>query len=72
MKKKGVSQQELLRSARKRLDMTNAELADALGKSRSALEAWLMPDSAKSHRNMPASAKLLLQHVLLARRHTRK
>lgn len=62
--KKEQSQQELLRAARKRLKVTNRELADKLGKSLPTLYSWLAKDTAPMNRTMPRSAKLLLAAIL--------
>lgn len=65
---KTKDQAELLRSARRALGMTNAQLADALGKSEAALLAWLAPKQAGKHRVMPKGSKLLLERLLAEHR----
>ena len=61
---KNATQQEQLRAARTRLKVSNAELAERLGKSEAAMLAWLAPESSAKHRTMPKSAKLLLAAIL--------
>jgi predicted DNA-binding transcriptional regulator AlpA len=62
--KKEQSQQDLLRAARKRLKVNNAELARMLGKSRPTLYSWLAKDTAPMKRTMPESSRLLLARLL--------
>lgn len=65
---KEPEQAKLLRSARKTLGITSAELADRLGVSLPALNSWLLPKGAKASREMPQTARLLLRYVLLEHR----
>lgn len=62
--KKTQTQQELLRAARKLLDVTNADLAARLGKSEAAVIAWLSPATSAKHRTMPAGSRMLLERIL--------
>lgn len=64
MKRKGTDQAAGLRSARKRLGITTEELAALLGKSLATLRAWLLPKGNRARRNMPASARMLLERIL--------
>lgn len=61
---KEKSQQDLLRDARERMNMTTAELAAELGKSQHTLRSWLLPENAQGYRVMPKSARLLLFAVV--------
>lgn len=70
--KKAEDQAALLRRARKSLGWTNERLAQELGKSFSALTAWLAPKGAAKHRTMPTSSRLLLQRILEEHRAERK
>jgi DNA-binding XRE family transcriptional regulator len=60
----GQNQQALLRKVRKALDLTNDELAKALGVKLPTLYAYLAPESAAKHRKMPAGSRLLLERIL--------
>lgn len=71
MKKKAQDQAALLRAARRTLKLTNGELAAALGKSAPALLAWLAPKGAAKHRKMPDGSRLLLAHLVAAKRKSR-
>lgn len=64
----GASQQELLRRVRKALDLTNDELAEAIGVKPATLLAYLAPDTAAKHRQLPAESRLVLQRLLAAKR----
>lgn len=66
--KKAKTQQQELRSARERLKISNAELAERLGVSEPTILSWLAPNSAAKHRVMPRQAKLLLAAILRARK----
>jgi hypothetical protein len=57
-------QQELLRRARKELDLTNEELANLLDISLPTLMAYLATESAAKHRRMKEADKLLLREIL--------
>ena len=67
-KRKEQDQAALLRRARTALGMTNAELADALGKSEAALLSWLAPKGAVKHRAMPKGSRMLLARILAERK----
>ncbi|OAI51707.1 hypothetical protein AYO46_07460 [Betaproteobacteria bacterium SCGC AG-212-J23] len=63
-------QQELLRKARAKLGITNAELARKLGLTINAktgesatLLAWLAPETAAKHRPMPFAALAKLEKI---------
>jgi DNA-binding XRE family transcriptional regulator len=64
----GENQQALLRKVRKALDLTNGELAQALGVKPATLMAYLAPETAGKHRVMPGEYKLILQRLLSERK----
>jgi len=66
--KKQPDQARALRQARQTLGMTTDQLADALGKSTATLNAWLSPRTSQKHRTMPPSSRLLLSHILAAKK----
>jgi DNA-binding transcriptional regulator YiaG len=70
MKTTSKNQAALLRAARRALDLTNRQLANALGKSEPTLMAWLSPAAAAKHRTMPAGSRLLLDRLLKDHRPT--
>jgi len=74
MKKQTVkpNQQALLRAARTRLKVSNAELAALLGKSEPAILAWLAPETSGKFRNMPEGSQLLLNRILAEHKTKRK
>jgi aspartate carbamoyltransferase catalytic subunit len=49
-----ADQQDLLRDAMQRLDITRDTFADRVGVTRRALDTWLLPPTSKQHRTMPA------------------
>ena len=61
---KEIEQGRLLRMARKKLQVTNPELAERLGVEVTTLLAWLRPATSKAHRPMPKTARLLLGHIM--------
>jgi transcriptional regulator with XRE-family HTH domain len=61
------TQQEELRHARKTLDATTAELAELLGVTASTLNSYLRPPTSQAHRQMPKTARLLLERLLKER-----
>lgn len=58
MKKTTQDQAAILQAARKALDMTEAELAQELGKSEDTLISWRL-----GRRNMPANVRTLLSPI---------
>lgn len=60
----GESQQALLRRARKVLDLTNKELAEALGVKPPTVYAYLAPSSASKHRQLPDELRAILSRIL--------
>jgi DNA-binding transcriptional regulator YiaG len=60
----GDSQQELLKRVREAFELSNEELAAALGVAEATLLAYLAPESARKHRTMPAADLLVLARVL--------
>ena len=60
----GKSQQELLRAIREAFDLTNAELAEALGVKPDTLLAYLQAEGARKFRRMPEADKLVLARIL--------
>jgi len=60
----GDSQQDLLRRARDTLELTNEELAEAIGVKLPTLYAYLAPKSAAKHRALPADMRLILEKIL--------
>lgn len=67
-----TKQAQKLRKARDAMDMTNEQLAEALGVSHATLRNWLHPETSKAHRPMPRTAELLLAHVLAAHKSNAK
>ena len=59
-----TEQARLLRRARDTLELTSEQLAGELGVSLPALRSWLLPADNKAHREMPQTAKLLLERIL--------
>ena len=64
----GESQQKLLKKVRATFDLTNEELAAALGASLDALLAYLAPQTAKKFRKMPDADRLVLSRILDTKR----
>jgi aspartate carbamoyltransferase catalytic subunit len=60
MPKPVPAQQPLLRDAMDRLALTRNELAARLGVTRRALDTWLLPDTSREHRGMPAVVARLI------------
>lgn len=60
----GGSQQQLLRKARSQLELTNGELAAALGIKLPTLYSYLAPASAAKHRPLPGELRLLVGRML--------
>ena len=59
-----TAQAELLRSAKEKLGVTTAELAELLGTNRDTLNGWLAAKASSRYREMPLTAKLLLAYRL--------
>jgi DNA-binding transcriptional regulator YiaG len=64
----GESQQELVKKVRTVFELTNDELAAALGVPLDTLLAYLAPESAKKHRKMAAADLLVLARILAGRK----
>lgn len=64
----GESQRDLLRKVREAFDVSNDQLAEALGVSLSTLLAYLAPESNAKHRKLPEADKLVLSRVLVSKR----
>jgi DNA-binding transcriptional regulator YiaG len=67
-----TEQARLLRRARDTLELTSEQLAVELGVSLPALRSWLLPADNKAHREMPQTAKLLLERILADKRAGKK
>ncbi len=63
----GESQQELLRRVREAFELSNDDLAEALGVKVDTLLAYLAPESAKKHRAMPGEDRLVLSRIMAKR-----
>lgn len=63
----GEPQQELLRRVREAFDLSNEELAEALGVKEPTLRAYLSPESAEKHRRMPEADRLVLTRIMARR-----
>jgi DNA-binding transcriptional regulator YiaG len=57
-------QATLIRAARKTLGITSEELAERLGVALPTLRNWIAPATSKVHREMPKTARLLLDRIL--------
>jgi DNA-binding transcriptional regulator YiaG len=60
----GDSQQDLLRKVREAFELSNDELAEALGVPLDTLLAYLVSETAKKHRKMPEADQLVLTRIL--------
>jgi DNA-binding XRE family transcriptional regulator len=60
----GESQQKLLRKVRDAFELTNEELAEALGVPPDTLLAYLAPESARKYRQMAEADRLVLARIL--------
>ena len=58
------SQQDFLRDAMQRLDMTRQEFADRIGAKKRALDNWLLPSNSKGFRPMSDTAWALVREIL--------
>ncbi|SIR80323.1 hypothetical protein SAMN05880566_1237 [Janthinobacterium sp. TND4EL3] len=63
MPKIQMTQQEFLRDAMHRLDMTRDEFADRIAVKRKTLDNWILPPS-DSARGMPDMAWKFIQEIL--------
>ena len=59
-----LPQQTLLRDAMRRLNLTRDEFAERIAVKRRTLDSWLVPSASSDARTMPASVRLLVDHVL--------
>jgi transcriptional regulator with XRE-family HTH domain len=62
MKKR--AQQDFLRDAMLRLNMTRRKFADRIGASKRALDNWLLPTDSKGFRPMPETVWTLIREIL--------
>jgi len=62
MKKR--AQQDFLRDAMLRLNMTRQKFADRIGASKRALDNWLLPTDSKGFRPMPETVWTLIREIL--------
>lgn len=62
MKKR--AQQDFLRDAMVRLNMTRQIFADRIGASKRALDNWLLPTESKGFRPMPETVWTLIREIL--------
>ena len=56
---------EILRDARGKLKINTEGLAGLLGVSLPTLRSWIAPTTSKMHRDMPKTAQLLLERILV-------
>lgn len=63
-----LSQQAFLRDAMRRLDLTREALAERIGTSRRALDAWLLPEPSKEFRRMPEMARRFIGEIVARQR----
>ena len=52
-KEPALTQQEFLRNAMRRLDMTRDEFTERIGTKRRTLDKWLLPSESNDFREMP-------------------
>jgi len=64
----GETQQALLRKVRKAFDLSNDELANALGCSLNTLLSYLAPEGNAKYRKMADADRLILARVLTEQR----
>lgn len=62
MKKR--AQQDFLRDAMLRMNMTRQTFADRIGASKRALDNWLLPTASKGFRPMPETVWTLIREIL--------
>jgi aspartate carbamoyltransferase catalytic subunit len=58
------AQQDFLRDAMQRLNMTRQKFADRIGASKRALDNWLLPTDSKGFRPMPDTVWMLIREIL--------
>ena len=61
---KTQAQQDFLRNAMHKLDMTRQEFADRIGAQKRALDNWLLPSDSKGFRSMPDTVWVLVREIL--------
>lgn len=64
-----IAQQQFLRDAMTKLDMTRDEFADRIGTNRRRLDNWLLPSDSKGFREMDEMAWKFIREIL---QHTKK
>lgn len=57
-------QQDFLRDAMLRLNMTRQKFANRIGASKRALDNWLLPTESKGFRPMPETVWTLIREIL--------
>lgn len=62
------AQQDFLRDAMQRLNMTRQKFADRIGAKKRALDNWLLPSDSKGFRPMPDTVWMLVREILLAQK----
>lgn len=62
------AQQDFLRDAMQRLNLTRQKFADRIGAKKRALDNWLLPSDSKGFRPMPDTAWMLVQEILLVKK----
>ena len=58
------AQQDFLRDAMQRQNMTRQKFADRIGASKRALDNWLLPTDSKGFRPMPDTVWMLIREIL--------
>lgn len=61
---KPMTQQEFLRDAMARLDMTRDQFADRIGATRRRLDNWLLPTESSGFRDMDDMAWKFIREIL--------
>lgn len=61
------AQQDFLRDAMQRLNMTRQKFADRIGAKKRALDNWLLPSDSMGFRPMPDTVWMLVREILLAK-----
>jgi len=59
-----LAQQDFLRDAMQRMNMTRQKFADRIGASKRALDNWLLPADSKGFRPMPETVWTLIREIL--------